>query len=436
MAKLRVALALIAMLGFANADLYGAHSVNTILSFTGPNGARPYYGVLARGEGGVLYGATSSGGSANAGTVFSLTPPASPGGSWSEAVLYSFLGGSDGEDPLTMPTLYKGVLYGTTTDGGFTGASCPSGCGTVYRLLPPAGAGGSWTKETLYSFAASSSAEDGSNPESPLVIGASGEVYGTTYGGGLSGCGGNCGIVFELSPPSTEGEPWQAKTLYRFSGLDDGGVPVGGVIVSASGILYGTTSDGGTGNYGTVFELAPPVPPATTWTETVLYSFRVFQDANTPVSPLTFGPAGVLYGTTAFGGVLNQGGTVFQLTPPTIQGGTWTEKLLYSFPGKNGDGDQPIAPVTIGDGGVLYGTNTEGGDIGLCDHHGCGTVFQLVPPSAPGGAWTETVLTQFLDTSESGSYPYSGITLAPDGALYGATSGNSLLGTIFEIVHQ
>ena len=117
-------------------------------------------------------------------------------------------------------------------------------------------------------------------------------------------------------------------------------------------------------------------------------------------------------------------------------GGTWTEKLLYSFPGKNGDGDQPIAPVTIGDGGVLYGTNTEGGDIGLCDHHGCGTVFQLVPPSAPGGAWTETVLTQFLDTSESGSYPYSGITLAPDGALYGATSGNSLLGTIFEIVHQ
>jgi uncharacterized repeat protein (TIGR03803 family) len=75
---------------------------------------------VAIGAGGVLYGTTQRGGTANNGTVFSLTPPAVPGGIWAEAVLHSFIGGpSDGERPHARLVVDStGLLYGTTYNGG------------------------------------------------------------------------------------------------------------------------------------------------------------------------------------------------------------------------------------------------------------------------------------------------------------------------------
>ena len=97
---------------------------------------------------GVLYGTTWLDGSGS-GTVFQLTPPASPGGAWTETTLYSFTGGSDGGNPVASLVIGDGgVLYGTSSGGGASNA------GTVFALKPPTSAGGSWTETVLYSFTA------------------------------------------------------------------------------------------------------------------------------------------------------------------------------------------------------------------------------------------------------------------------------------------
>jgi len=112
----------------------------------GAEGASPMAGLLA-GKSGVLYGTTESCGAPNAGTVFELTPPATPGGAWTEDVLYSFSGGIDGSQPVAGLIAESGTLYGTTEVGG------ASGLGIVFALTPPAIAGGLWTESVLYSFA-------------------------------------------------------------------------------------------------------------------------------------------------------------------------------------------------------------------------------------------------------------------------------------------
>jgi uncharacterized protein YceK len=121
------------------------------------------------------------------------------------------------------------------------------------------------------------------------------------------------------------------------------------------------------------------------------------------------GPGGVLFGSTVGGGpIVNCNGasgcgTVFSLTPPSEPGGAWTQSLLYSFQGPP-DGSKPAVGVLPGPDGTLLGTTIIGGPANSHCRYGCGTLFQLTPPSEPGGAWTEA--TEY-DFDKADSQPYA-----------------------------
>jgi uncharacterized repeat protein (TIGR03803 family) len=390
---------------------------NTLHSLSGTpsDGSHPYYS-LAVDTSGVVYGTTGAGGTSSDGTVFSLTPPASGSeGPWTEIVLHSFTGGSDGADPTAGVTIGSGgVLYGTTHNGG------TSNSGTVFSLTPPAsGSGDRWTKAVLYDFPGG---HRGVGPQG-VVIGNGGVLYGTTFSGGTSGDG----VVFSLTPPESPGGAWTEDVLYNFTG-SEGTNPLAGVAIGTGGVLYGTTSDKTAVGAGTVFSLTPPATPGGSWTATVLYAFTGYFDGGKPYAPVAVATSGVLYGTTAAGGAICCG-TVFSLTPPAAEGGAWTQAVLYSFSGGS-DGGNPLAGVAIGPGGVLYGTTAQGGDAS-----GDGTVFSLTPPAGPGGAWTEDVLHIFTGDSD-GYRPDAGVVIGRPGALYGATyfGGPANDGTVFQVL--
>jgi uncharacterized repeat protein (TIGR03803 family) len=198
-------------------------------------------------SGGVLYGTTYFGGASNYGTVFSLAPPGAAGGTWTEAVLYSFASGTDAENPEfgNLVVGASGVLYGTTLDGGAYGK------GTVFSLTPPASQGAAWTESVLFSF----SYRSGESPDGGLAIDKAGNLYGTTSYGGNATKG--LGTVFQLAPPADAGSPWKFTELHTFTN-PNGIVPMAGVTIDPDNkVIYGTTS----GFYyipqngGTVFSL-------------------------------------------------------------------------------------------------------------------------------------------------------------------------------------
>jgi hypothetical protein len=334
------------------------------------------------GNGGVLYGATETGGMNSClegcGTVFSVSPPASPGGAWTEAVLYSFEGATDGFGPNGVVISKSGVLYGTTSGGG-TGTACYGGCGTVFSLTPPASPGGLWSKAVLHNFGG----RDGQYPSAPVVIGSGGVLYGTASYGGTGSCpgvSGGCGTVFSLRPPASLGGPWTERVLHSFTNTGDGYEPIAGLVIGSGGVLYGTTARGGTIFGGTVFSLTPPASPGGLWTEAVVHSFTGAPDGQYPSAPVVIGSNVVLYGTELGGSptcAAYECGTVFSLTPPAALGSEWTEAVLYSFTGGK-TGGQPLAGVVITKSGVLYGTTEYGGNAYYCIE-GCGTVFALKP---------------------------------------------------------
>jgi hypothetical protein len=163
-----------------------AQTLTTIWSFTGTNGDGEYpypYGHLAFDSNGAMYGTTASGGTSYNGTVFQLVPPTVPGGAWTENVLYRFTGGNDGRQPSTGVVFGQdGALYGTTYNGGGTLQACGGGCGVVFKLTPPAVAGGDWTESVLYAF---QGGYDGATP-GDVVFGPNGTLYGTPSGFFLS----------------------------------------------------------------------------------------------------------------------------------------------------------------------------------------------------------------------------------------------------------
>lgn len=199
---------------------------------------------------------------ANWGTVFQLVPKGS--GVWTESLLYTFLGGSDGGSP-ESPLLQGsgGILYGNTFWGG-TPQACsvgdyPQGCGVVFQLAPPTGGGTTWTQSVLHTFSAT--LPDGAHPLGPMGLNASGVIFGTTFSGGnnLDVCFPQaytgCGIIYTLKPPKTQGGTWTKSNIIAFPGSPGGGSP-NGVLLSTAGTMYGTTIVGGnTGGYGTVFQL-------------------------------------------------------------------------------------------------------------------------------------------------------------------------------------
>ncbi|MGA2903955.1 MAG: choice-of-anchor tandem repeat GloVer-containing protein [Candidatus Korobacteraceae bacterium] len=354
----------------------------------GADGSGPYAGLIFDGAGN-LYGTTYEGGTYGWGTAFELTP--SVGGGWTEQVLYSFCSQTnctDGSYPFAGLIFdAAGNLYGTTARGGTSSGCSGSGCGTVFELTPTAGGG--WTEQVLYSFCSQTNCTDGSYPFAGLIFDAAGNLYGTTFAGGihpsctLSGYAG-CGTVFELSP--REGGGWTETVLYSFGSGTDGGYPVAGLIFDAAGNLYGTTADGAYSSScgqicGTVFELTPTADGG--WTEQVLYSFcsqTNCTDGYGPYAGLIFDAAGNLYGTTIYGGIYGYG-TVFELTPTA--GGGWTETALHSFgndpAARVEDGAGPFAGLIFDAAGNLYGTTYGGGNGTTCGPSGCGTVFEMTP---------------------------------------------------------
>ena len=141
--------------------------------------------------------------------------------------------------------------------------------------------------------------------------------------------------------------------------------PSGQWVFDSAGAAYGASACGPYG-YGTVFKLAPPSAPGGTWTETELYGFKGDNhgtaDGAMPVGGVTIDDAGALYGTTSQGGVSNRG-SVFKLTPPTTSGGAWTETILHFF-GGSGNGEAPASSLLRVKSGSLYGTTQSGGSFG------------------------------------------------------------------------
>lgn len=355
----------------------------------------------------VLYGTTAAGGASNQGTVFSLTPSVTAGGPWTEGVVYSFKGGSDGAKPRGPLVSYNGIFYGVTENGG------ASGFGTVYSLA--LNGSGIWSEQVLYSF---TNGPDGGYPQGRLAL-ASGVLYGTTTYGGKYGRG----TAFSLTAPTSKGAPWTEAVLHNFGAAGDGVNPYSGLFAGTGGVLYGTTYSGGVANAGTVFSLTLGVSGGA-WTEAVIYSFTGAVDGANPYAGVIAGTGGVLYGTASAGGS-HSGGVVFSLTPPAA-GSAWTGTVLYDFGFSSGE--SPRGALVLKSGG-LYGTTSSGG----ASSGDLGTVFVLKPPSAPSGDWQFNVLHSF--SGADGATPLAGLTLSSAGIFYGVTNagGGSNLGTVFLI---
>ncbi|HTS36482.1 MAG TPA: choice-of-anchor tandem repeat GloVer-containing protein [Candidatus Solibacter sp.] len=294
----------------------------------------------------------------------------------------------------------------------------------------------SWgqTEGVVYRFGASST--DGTYPNA-LVHDAAGNLYGTTTLGGTF----NQGTVFELVHPSKGGH-WTEKILYNFSGNADGAAPSTGVVFDAAGNLYGATFYGGSGDYytgGVIFELSAPAVRGGKWTETVLFDFSssIAAVGFNPVGNLVFDAAGNLYGAASAGGngmasyCGDPGcGTIFQLQPPTVAGGTWTLVDIHDFLSELGDGFGPTGVTLTQDGSIVGTTVYDLTEAGLYEG---GVAFWLSRPTDTNGSWPETVLYTFLSGSDGASA--SPLTVGKKGVLYGTTQigGTNNLGTVFAL---
>jgi uncharacterized repeat protein (TIGR03803 family) len=339
------------------------------------------------------------------------------------SVLYSFGTAPDGNYPaanLVFDT--SGNLYGTTVQGGAFGS------GAVFKL---GSSNGVLTETVLYSFCQQASCIDGSTPYGSLVVDSAGNLYGTTYEGGVYGGG----VVFKLTPNPTGG--WAETVVHSFGNDTDGIGPLAGVIFGRAGNLYGTTSSGGTGpscftGCGTVFELARA--KSGQWREKVLYNFCSLPqctDGDSPLAGLILDTAGNIYGTTELGGTsVPNDGTAFELTQG--KNGQWTETILHAFLGGT-DGASPQSALVLDKVGNLYGTTVFGGNSTYGANNG--TVFKLI--RGANGKWTEKIVYSFCSQQNcvDGSSTYAGLTIDSAGSLYGtnSTGGASDWGTVFEL---
>jgi uncharacterized repeat protein (TIGR03803 family) len=331
----------------ANPEAPAGWTESILYNFSGgSDGSQPYGGLIFDSAGN-LYGTTFQGGASNAGTVYELTP--GKGGAWTETVLYSFAGGADGSGPQSDLNFDQaGNLFGTTTGGGSPGN------GIVFQLTP--GQGGSWTETVLHRFMTN----EGTSPRAAVIFDRKGSLYGTLANDGVFGAG----AVFRLKP--TNGGAWTEETLYTFTGGTDGFGPLCRLIL-LRGKLYGTTVIGGGSGVGTVFELSPPANHHGAWTLNVLHTFACGSDGCFPWAGLTMDSNGTFYGTTQFGGLPSNGGTVFALKQV---GEIWFEGVLFSF--KLSINQLSAGAVLLGKGGTLYGT-TIGSEMNA------GAVFKIQP---------------------------------------------------------
>jgi uncharacterized repeat protein (TIGR03803 family) len=253
---------------------------------------------------------------------------------------------TDGTLPRGLVQASDGNFYGTTEQGGTN--SCVYG-GTNYGCGTLFKITPSGTLTTLYNFCSQSGCADGQIPVGPLVQSTDGNLYGTTGAGGTGPCSSGCGTVFKITPSGA------LTTLHSFE-LTDGAGPNGGPIQATDGDFYGTTSSGGTnnsncdsGSCGTVFKMRP------TGTLTTLHRFDYTDGAN-PEAALIQANDGNFYGTTS--------GTIFKITP------TGTLTMLHTGVDANA--------LVQDTNGTFYGTTLQGGRIVYHYCGGsCGTIFSL-----------------------------------------------------------
>ena len=311
---------------------------SVLYAFSGPDGQYPLDRVIL-GPDGNLYGTTPSGGAYGYGVVFRLQPPPTVCKAtlcpWTETVLHSFTGGSDGAIPDWGDLAFDqaGNIYGTTPAGG--SSTCTGGCGVVYELSPSNG----WKETVLYSF---QNGTDGANPSAGIIFDQAGNLYGTAPGGRYGG------VVYELSR-SAGG--WVETTLANLQSS----APVGGLIFDSAGNLYGATlSPYGTGG-PMVYELSPA---SGGWTLQEIYNFAGVEEGSH--AQVTMDPAGNLYGTLVDGWP-----EVFRLTQ---ESGQWT---LTGF--NSGAGESPYGNVVLDTSGNLY-TTASAGPVGYA-----GVIFEITP---------------------------------------------------------
>ncbi len=372
------------------------------------DGYTPYGALVADASGNHLFGTTYNGGTHGFGEVFELT---NSGGTWTETVIYSFLGAanSDGAYPFGGLVLdASGNIFGTTYQGG------PSSQGSVFELTK---SGSNWNETVLHAFQ-DVSGSDGYYPYGGLTFDAAGNLYGTTQAGGKLGGG----TVFQLKASNGK---FTYKVIHGFTTSASAAYyPYGGVVVDPkTGNLYGTTYYGGlVWNAGAVYQLRQV---SNVWIFSVIYNFLGDSLGQFTEAGLTMDGAGNLYGTTYQGGDFNLG-EVFKLT---LSGKKWTQKVIYSFKGyAKKDGAYPYyAGVTMDAAGNLYGSTYQGGSS-AANNLNYGTVYKLA-----AGTFKETVLWSFGTTGD-GYYPYHQ-PIFVNGKLYGTANNGGLhgYGAVYEI---
>jgi uncharacterized repeat protein (TIGR03803 family) len=316
--------------------------------FSGPDGELPR-APLVRDSKGNIYGTTYFGGSANCsypcGIVFKI------GTAGEETVLYSFTGGSDGCNPSQGLIRDKaGNLYGTTSSCG------SSGYGTIFKVDNA----GKFT--LLHSFAGYPS--DGGQPLSGhLTMDKSGNIYGVTSLGGSIDCqqdGYGCGMLYKLTKNR------KLTVLYSFAGgATDGCNPLGSVVQDKAGNFYGTTSDCGSNNYGTIWKANM------TGKEIIIHNFAGgSSDGCTPYDGVTRDSRGNLYGVATYCGA-NSDGALYRLSA------SGKFRLLHSFGGT--DGAPPVGELWRTSNGTLFGSTWLGGTGNCFVESGCGTVWSYIP---------------------------------------------------------
>ena len=307
------------------------------------------------------------------------------------SVIHAFTGGIDGFQPYAGVTIDQGGnLYGTTTEYVL---------GNVYEMKLR---NGGWTFTTLYHFV-----DYGRTvPQSRVVKGPGGALYGTTYIGGDDECFEfGCGTVYSVRAPQTICRsiscPWSASyvALAQADGVEPGFVDPA---FDAAGNMYVTTTQGGQSGYGNVIQLTRS---GGQWTPASIHEFHG-TDGTSPYSGVTFDDQGNFYGTAWYGGA-NNAGSVYEMSP---SGSGWIFQVIYNFQG-NPDGALPVGAPILDAAGNLYGTTETSGP------GGGGTVFELSPS---GSGWNFTLLYSFPGSSTMYG-PTDTLAMDAAGSLYGTT---------------